>query len=493
MISRSHPRRNPYPNLIIRMNLAPGFGVMSSSSNNTALTIKSSPPKTATVATRLGVQMGTLTKRNEQQQWQRRYCVLVPQTLLYYFETEYSESARGIIDLEYYSEVETIAKNTIRLSTPADIPLRNFFFRADGEEQCAAWAAALTRERYFVVADERDAYQKLQAEFQRESSATAERVEGIREELSGRRARIEQSGLRQQAALSALRTLAVSMGLSSDAAASIEDPKDALREVGHRMHYYVRRASHLEGAIDALRGQKAPRTASRIREIDELRERLSAAKRAKEREATARAALQAEKTRLRAQLDELQHKVQVAAQARLKLETKAAELHDQKKLLVREVKSTRKAIAKTIQQLQEEPHMNLALQRVGFLTSSDASRLYSTSDQSEESSSVSDQPIMTPSKSNDDLLVEADVRPREEDDAVASYPLVGSDPRISPASIEASVGASPPPPQPQDSPPPPTSHQDSPPQPQDSPPQPQDPQPQYSPPQSSEAPEAPIV
>lgn len=453
---------------------------MSSSSNNTALTIKSSPPKTATVATRLGVQTGTLTKRNEQQQWQRRYCVLVPQTLLYYFETEYSESARGIIDLEYYSEVETIAKNTIRLSTPADIPLRNFFFRAENEEQCAAWAAALTRERFFVVADERDAYQKLQAEFQRESSATAERVEGVREELSARRARIEQSGLRQQAALTSLRTLAVSMGLSSDAAASIEDPKDALREVGHRMHYYVRRASHLEGAIDALRDQKAPRTASRIREIDELRERLSAAKRAKEREATARAALQAEKTRLRSQLDELQHKVEVAAQARLKLETKAAELHDQKKLLVREVKSTRKAIAKTIQHiaaLHDAPHMHrdLALQRVGFLTSTDAGRLYSTSDKSEESaSSVSDQPAMTPSKSAEDLLVEADLRPKEEDDALASYPLVGANPRISSTTSTASLGDANDPPnklqdaKSDDSPPPPTKQ--SPPAAQASPP-----------------------
>ena len=72
-------------------------------SNNTTLTIKSSPPKTAAVATRLGVRVGVLTKRNEQQVWQRRYCALVPQTLLYYYDNESSESARGIIDLEYYT------------------------------------------------------------------------------------------------------------------------------------------------------------------------------------------------------------------------------------------------------------------------------------------------------------------------------------------------------------------------------------------------------
>ena len=152
------------------------------SSNNTTLTIKSSPPKTAAVATRLGVRTGVLTKRNEQQVWQRRYCALVPQTLLYYYDGEHSESARGIIDLEYYTEVEVVARNTIRLSTPPDIPLRSFFFKADDEDQCAAWAAALTRERYFVVADERDAYQRLQAEFQKQSSESAESCDRLREE-----------------------------------------------------------------------------------------------------------------------------------------------------------------------------------------------------------------------------------------------------------------------------------------------------------------------
>ncbi|KAH8047367.1 hypothetical protein JL721_12175 [Aureococcus anophagefferens] len=104
------------------------------SSNNTTLTIKSSPPKTAAVATRLGVRTGVLTKRNEQQVWQRRYCALVPQTLLYYYDGEHSESARGIIDLEPTTD------------------------------QCGLGARA-DAERYFVVADERDAYQRLQAEF----------------------------------------------------------------------------------------------------------------------------------------------------------------------------------------------------------------------------------------------------------------------------------------------------------------------------------------
>lgn len=358
--------------------LTTGFSV---GGNNTALTIKSSPPKTAATARRLGVQSGMLTKRNEQHQWQRRFCCLVPQTLLYYFDTEYSESARGIIDLEFYTDVEIVAKNTIRLSTPADIPLRSFFFRADSEEQCAAWAAALTRERYFVVADERDAYQKLQSEFQKESSATAEKVESIKQEIATRRKSVEASELRRQAALSSLRALAVAMGLSDEAASSLGEPKDAVRELAHRLHYHVRRCSHIEGAIEALRDERVKsdegpeKRPSRAREIDELRERLAAARRAREREATARTALESEKCALRARLEELQQRVEAAAKARLKLETKAADLADQKRLLVREVKATRKSIAKLEAQQQQgrqdvDQHLReLALQRVGFISS----------------------------------------------------------------------------------------------------------------------------
>mmetsp|Transcript_30104 Transcript_30104/g.93118 ORF Transcript_30104/g.93118 Transcript_30104/m.93118 type:complete len:207 (-) Transcript_30104:1020-1640(-) len=178
-------------------------------SNNTSLTIKSSPPKTAGVATRLGVRAGALTKRNEQQSWQRRYCVLVPQTLLYYFDGECSEQPRGIIDLEYYTEVEVVARRTIRLSTPPDIPLRSFFFRADSDAQCAAWAAALARERYFIIADERDAYQRLQTEFQRQSAATADARQRLHAEAAARRGARDAAAMRRRCALAQLRAQAV--------------------------------------------------------------------------------------------------------------------------------------------------------------------------------------------------------------------------------------------------------------------------------------------
>ena len=53
---------------------------------NTTCTIKSAPPRTPEVMSMLGTKCGWLAKRNEQRVWQKRWCVVVPHTFLYYFE-----------------------------------------------------------------------------------------------------------------------------------------------------------------------------------------------------------------------------------------------------------------------------------------------------------------------------------------------------------------------------------------------------------------------
>ncbi|KAJ1450553.1 hypothetical protein M885DRAFT_621614 [Pelagophyceae sp. CCMP2097] len=410
--------------------------VVLSSGNSTSLTIKSSPPKTAPVAARLAVRektvsrklaleeaspwrapsemavvggSGFMTKRNEQQQ----YCALVPQTLLYYFDSAESESARGIIDLEYYTEVEIVAKHTIRLATPSDIPLRAFFFRAESEEQCNAWVSALTRERYFVVTDQRDAYRKLQTEFQKHLAATSEAVEVLRDGISAQRASCDAADVRAASALRQLSAQARALGLSGDAAESLGDARDAVREVAHRVHYQMRRALQLRSAIDVARRRteevqramargplqgddcddayaaaadalaaSAPSSSSlgsstrsasatswemgavrvratsldsdsdgaddaaaRLREVDDLREKLHAARRAREREATSRAGLAADAAALRSDLEDLQQRVARTARARVLAEQRASELSDQKRILVREVRQVRKVVA----------------------------------------------------------------------------------------------------------------------------------------------------
>ena len=89
-----------------RVGVMAGLGIGTSiTDRNTTITIKSSPPKTARNCSLLGVRSGFVTKRNEQNSWQRRFCVMVPHTFLYYFEDEDSDTPRGIIDMEYYTQM----------------------------------------------------------------------------------------------------------------------------------------------------------------------------------------------------------------------------------------------------------------------------------------------------------------------------------------------------------------------------------------------------
>ena len=134
-----------------RRRLLAATGLASQNSSNTTMTIKSSPPKSAPAMAALGVRAGTLTKRNEQHVWQRRFCAVVPQTLLYYFEGEDADTPRGVIDLEYYTEITAEPNNVLRLATPDDLPLRAFYFQADSEDERNSWMSVLSRERFFVV------------------------------------------------------------------------------------------------------------------------------------------------------------------------------------------------------------------------------------------------------------------------------------------------------------------------------------------------------
>ena len=72
------------------------------------------------------------------------------------------------------------------------MPLRSFFFQAETEEQAQKWCEALSRERYFVVADERDAYRELQGEF----STTRAQDDESCAKMRGRRLKRETRRLR---------------------------------------------------------------------------------------------------------------------------------------------------------------------------------------------------------------------------------------------------------------------------------------------------------
>jgi hypothetical protein len=83
--------------------------------------------KDAPTTSGLSILTGYLTKRNEQGMWQKRYCCLVPHMFLYYYDADSAESPRGIIDLEYFTNLDIQNENVLRISTPPGVSSRSLF------------------------------------------------------------------------------------------------------------------------------------------------------------------------------------------------------------------------------------------------------------------------------------------------------------------------------------------------------------------------------
>ena len=67
------------------------------------LQLKGTPRKDAVTTSQFAIQSNHMMKRNEQGVWQKRYVCLVPHLFLYYFDSDQSETPRGVIDLEYFT------------------------------------------------------------------------------------------------------------------------------------------------------------------------------------------------------------------------------------------------------------------------------------------------------------------------------------------------------------------------------------------------------
>lgn len=71
----------------------------------------------------LAIRSGFMMKRNEQGVYHRKFLCVVPHSFLYYFDSETSESPRGVIDLELYTTV-TRDDNTLKMATNDEDKLR---------------------------------------------------------------------------------------------------------------------------------------------------------------------------------------------------------------------------------------------------------------------------------------------------------------------------------------------------------------------------------
>ena len=141
------------------------------------LHIKSTSSKDALTIAKLAIRTAQMSKKNEQGSWQKRFVCMVPHMFLYYYDNELSESPRGVIDLEYFTQLSVDADNVMTMSAREGIPLRAYYFQVSDPEVIAEFSSSLHRDRYQLIKDERDAYQQLQDQFSGEMDYASKMIE----------------------------------------------------------------------------------------------------------------------------------------------------------------------------------------------------------------------------------------------------------------------------------------------------------------------------
>ena len=104
-----------------------GSGVV----ENFSMSLKTTPSKSAQKTSQFALLCNHMLKRNESGVWQKRFVCIVPHLFLYYFDNDQSDSPRGIIDLEYFTNCTSDDENVLTLSPMEGIPLRSFYFQID--------------------------------------------------------------------------------------------------------------------------------------------------------------------------------------------------------------------------------------------------------------------------------------------------------------------------------------------------------------------------
>ncbi|ETW01059.1 hypothetical protein H310_06688 [Aphanomyces invadans] len=149
--------------------------------------IRGSPPTSATELAHLGTKCGYLRKEadNEKGLWSKYFFVVKPSTFLYYYNTEKDEYPRGVIDLEYMTDVRlnsqcikrSVGGTNYSFRVAADVKtteqkkIRPLFLDIDADERegetpaqrqarqevdAKKWMQALQGHRYIQVDSQRD-------------------------------------------------------------------------------------------------------------------------------------------------------------------------------------------------------------------------------------------------------------------------------------------------------------------------------------------------
>jgi len=320
---------------------------------NTTVSVKSSASRTAPATAALGALSGYLEKRDEQHQWRRRFCVLAPQAFLYYFEDSDADAPRGVIDLEG-ADVSVGDGNVVHIVTPGnhDTEGRRFYFQADTADDAAAWVSSLVRERYFNVRDERDAYRDLQHDLSAQAAASRNALDEATEEADRAEQRHVAAAQAETDLDDRLRTIARELDEHGDDSEGECLEEDVRSSILARMKRHGLRSTQRIVELEALLESKEASSEERARElrrhdaeVAELEEeiRREEARTQDEEETTKR--LDAETQELEREAQEAALNLEVVEQQAKTADARVDELQDQKRLLVREVKNARKALA----------------------------------------------------------------------------------------------------------------------------------------------------
>lgn len=314
--------------------------------DKTTLTVKATPNKDAISVASIASKTGYLMKRNEQGQFHRRFVCTVPHMFLYYFDNEMADTPRGIIDLDLFTKIEIEPDNeTVKLSTQEDVGLRPYYLQLKDPDLLSEWVASLLRDRYNIIKEERDAYRQLQDHFtgemevsNRQAKNSSQDMERLYKDVMDARSETEEAVRHIAKALSII-------GIS----------EEEMRRLSTTAEHGDALASFLRDFIQSSDQKLTDEKEEHQKEIAEYEERLSKLDQQIDSEQEARKSLELKclhdrkeaDAKIREtvnQMDQTSLNMQMAVAAKVDAENKCTRLSDQKKVLVKEVKQSRKKI-----------------------------------------------------------------------------------------------------------------------------------------------------
>lgn len=312
--------------------------------NVETLTVKGSPQKDAITTSGLATRSGYLMKRNEQGQFHRRFVCTVPHMFLYYYDNEMGDSPRGIIDLELYTKVEIEPDNeTIKISCQEDDTLHPYYLQLKDPDAISDWVGSLLRDRYNVIRDERDAYRQLQDHFTGEMEVSSRQAKTSSQDMERLYNDVFEAKKETEEAIRHIATALSIIGIS----------EGEMRQLSSTSQHGAALAKYIRDFINSHDQKLVDQKEEFDKEIINYEERISRLDKQVVSEQHARKqmelrCLQEKKESEKQirevvqQMEQTQLDMSMAVSAKTAAETKASQLSEQKKVLVKEVKQGRR-------------------------------------------------------------------------------------------------------------------------------------------------------